>query len=322
MFTLKGGQKMKIAVYQNKWNDDINQGLQNVLVKTEDVLKEYKPDFFVLPEFFVGPPWFQPGQTFLKGITDDTIPGKICTEFCNLAKKNNSNIIMGTLIERRNNKYYNTSVFINKQGIVKAKVNKMHTFAGESVTCEASKKIDIIETDFGAIGIAVCSDFWIPELMKILSLKGAKIIFVPGGTLGQNTEPMIQALKTISYLTSTIVVYASPVGEIVGKRGNGEVRLSYTGTSLIVSPEGTIATGCDNDEDVLVVNIDDDYIDNYRNNNLCWERFNAQKQSIFGDIISDYIDKDCDISELMEARMHFDNDKKILQDKSNGEVLE
>lgn len=282
---------MKIAVVQNSWKPDIEKGLHQLVDKTESILREKQPDFLLLPEFFVGPAWFQPGQADLKGVTDDTIPGTISNLFCDLAKQYHTNIIMGTVIERCNGKYYNTSTYIDNDGDIAKKVYKMHTFAGESKNCVASEQIDVIESNFGKIGIAVCSDFWVMEHMKILTLKGAKIIFIPGGTLGQNTDMMIQALKTIAYLTSTIVVYASAVGEIVGMRGDVEARMEYTGSSIIVTPEGTLVYGKSNAEDVLLAEIEDDYIDEYRKNSLCWKRLVSANQNYFHEILTDYVGK-------------------------------
>ena len=107
----------------------------------------------------MGPAWFQPGQRNLKGITDDTIPGRVSELFSELAKEYHVHIIMGTIIERRGDKYYNTSAFIDRDGTIVEKINKMHTFAGEKANCVAASEIKAIETDKVTIGIGVCSDF-------------------------------------------------------------------------------------------------------------------------------------------------------------------
>lgn len=303
---------MKISIIQNKWCDDIEKNLLDIYSTTEDLLSKTNVDYLLLPEFFLGPPWFQPGQTKLKGVTDDIIPGRISNMFCSLANKYKTNIILGTILERADDKYYNTSLFINREGNIVGKSQKMHTFAGESVTCEASKEINVFTTDLGKVGISVCSDFWILEHIKILVMKGAKIIFIPGGTLGQNIDPMIQALKSFAYLTSTIIVYASPIGDVIGQRGEKTVRLEYRGTSMIVSPEKVMKVASADNPEVLTVDFDDDYIDNYRNscNNLCWKRLCNQNQTHFSEILDEYIYKDRNITDLMRPRMIFNDTQK------------
>lgn len=280
---------MKIAVIQNKWCENVEEGLCQIADKTADILKNKDMDFLLLPEFFMGSAWFQPGQSKMMGITDDTIPGHISDIFSGLAKKYHVNIIMGTIIERREGQYYNTSAFIDRNGNIVEKISKMHTFAGEKVNCIAADQIKVISSDKGKIGIAVCSDFWIPEYMKILALKGAEIIFIPGGTLGQNIDSMIQALKTISYLTSSIVVYSSAVGKVTGMRGNTKVCMDFTGSSVIVSPENVLAIGSRGTEDFLVVDLPERYIEDYRKNSLCWKRIRNAKQTVFAEVLQDFI---------------------------------
>mgnify|MGYP003378801473 CR=1 FL=1 len=237
----------------------------------------------------MGPAWFQPGQRNLKGITDDTIPGRVSELFSELAKEYHVHIIMGTIIERRGDKYYNTSAFIDRDGTIVEKINKMHTFAGEKANCVAASEIKAIETDKVTIGIGVCSDFWIPEFMKILALKGAEVIFIPGGTLGQNTDSMIHALKTIAYLTSSVVVYSSAVGTVIGMRGEHKICMDYTGSSVIVTPENVYAIGSRDDDDVLIAELPDDYIKEYRENSLCWQRLCSAKQSVYTEILENYV---------------------------------
>lgn len=281
---------MKIAILQSKWNEDIDVCLQHVVRKVRKILNDSDVDFLLLPEFFLGPAWFQPGQEKLKGITDGTIPGTISDIFSGIAKEYKVNIILGTIIEQVGDKYYNTSTVIGRGGNIIKKVHKMHTFAGEKKNCISSNIIETIKVDNSTIGIAICSDFWMLEFMKILSLKNAEIIFIPGGTLGQNTDLMIQALKTIAYLTSSIIVYASAVGTISGVRGEHEVHMEYTGCSMIITPEQVLKVGKCNDEDILIAEILDDYIKEYRENSLCWKRLVNAKQSLYTEILRDYVD--------------------------------
>lgn len=288
---------MKIAILQNKWHQNIEEGLRNIVKKAREILKDKDIDFLLLPEFFMGPAWFQPGQGNLKGITDDTIPGRVSELFSGLAKEYHVHIIMGTIIERREDKYYNTSAIIDREGTIVGKINKMHTFAGEKATCVAASEIKIIETDKATIGMGVCSDFWIPEFMKILVLKGAEVIFIPGGTLGQNTDSMIQALKTIAYLTSSVVVYSSAVGTITGMRGEHKICMEYTGSSVIITPEEVFAIGSRNDADVLIADLPDNYIKEYRENSLCWHRLCSAKQSVYTEILEKYVGIELDYSQ-------------------------
>lgn len=302
---------MIIALIQNKWKNTPKETLEYLINKIDETLKDKKIDFLILPEFFMGPPWFQPGQAHFKGITDDTIPGKVTDIFCDIAKKYTTNIIMGSIIERRGQQYYNTSVLIDRNGKIIGLTSKVHTFAGERVACEAATDINVHDSEFGKIGIAVCSDFWIVEYMKILILKGAKIIFIPGGTLGQNIEPMLEALKAIAYLTSTIIVYCSPIGDVIGYRNNSKICLNYRGCSLISTPEKIIYQASENQEEVALIELEDNFIDEFRENSIQWKRILSANQKSFKDILKDYEEELSDLSKLMEDRMSNDYKKKV-----------
>lgn len=304
---------MKIAVIQNKWLENVEKNFDHVKELTIALLKKEKIDFILLPEFFLGPPWFQPGQAHLKGITDDVIPGRISGEFCCIAKQFGVNIVMGTIIENISDKFQNVSLFINSKGEIAGKSTKLHLFAGESIACQAGNEIEVYNSDLCNIGIAVCSDFWIIEVMKILSLKGANIIFIPGGTLGQNINPMIAALKCSAYLTSSIIVYASPIGRVSGKRGGKIIEINYSGSSLIASPEKILACGSTENEEILTVDIPDNYLTVYRENkyNEIWQKTINQRQYAFKEIMQEYEGKNRDLKAEMQNRMSNDYTAKI-----------
>ncbi len=45
---------MKIAILQNKWHQNIEEGLRNIVKKVREILKDKDIDFLLLPEFFFG----------------------------------------------------------------------------------------------------------------------------------------------------------------------------------------------------------------------------------------------------------------------------
>ena len=47
-------------------------------------------------------------------------------------------------------------------------------------------ELQVFDTEFGKVGILMCSEAYSPELSRILTLKGAEIIFLPAGTPGYN----------------------------------------------------------------------------------------------------------------------------------------
>ena len=57
-----------------------------------------------------------------------------------------------------------------------------------------SDELKVFDTAYGRIGILFCSEAWVPELSRILALKGAEIIFYP---TGMGLAEMIPAWRNI-----------------------------------------------------------------------------------------------------------------------------
>ncbi|MET9665565.1 carbon-nitrogen hydrolase family protein [Streptomyces sp. NPDC006475] len=233
---------MKVAVVQTRWADDPADGLRNAHQAIEEATESGDVDVLCFPEFFLGPPWYMPGQDHLRGRTDTRIPGPVIETFQKLAQSTSTNMVLGAIVEELDDgKYSNTSLFLDRDGEIAGRASKAHMFGNEIVVCRAADSLGVIETDVGRVGLAVCSDFWVPEAIRVMALAGVHTVFVPGGTLRQNQALMVNALRTTAYLNGVNVVYASSVGLVEGTRGDRVVQIHFAGTSLVVSPEGVMA---------------------------------------------------------------------------------
>lgn len=248
---------MQVAVVQTRWADDPVQGLQNAHQAVEDATASGDVDIICFPEFFLGPPWYMPGQDHLRGHTDTRIPGPVIEGFQELAKSTRTNIVLGSVVEQLDDgKYSNTSLFLNRDGDIIGRAAKAHVFGNEMVVCRPADSLGIVETEFGRVGLAVCSDFWVPESIRVMALAGVHTVFVPGGTLRQNQAIMVNALRSTAYLNSVNVVYASSVGLVEGMRGDRVVQIHFSGTSLVVSPEGVLAQASSGRQQILHVDVE------------------------------------------------------------------
>lgn len=247
---------MKVAVIQTRWADNPTDGLDAACRAIEDATASGDIDVVCFPEFLLGPPWYMPGQDHLKGRTDTPVPSPIVERFQRLALRAKTHIVLGTIVEDLlDGRYRNVSLLIDRDGLVAGDAVKAHAFGNEMVVCAPAKSIGIVETDVGTIGIAVCSDFWIPEVIRVLALAGAETVFVPGGTLQQNQALMVNALSTAAYLNGVNIVYASSVGVVRGVRGDRMVEINFAGTSLATSPSGVVAQASNDAPEILVVDI-------------------------------------------------------------------
>ncbi|MDO8467501.1 MAG: carbon-nitrogen hydrolase family protein [Nanoarchaeota archaeon] len=101
---------------------------------------------------------------------------KIIKEVCEECKKNSIWCIV-TEDMKIGNKFYNTSLLINRKGEIKGKYKKIHLYDEEHLS--KGNKVEVFKTDFGKIGIVVCWDLAFPALFKKMKRAGAQIVFCP-----------------------------------------------------------------------------------------------------------------------------------------------
>lgn len=298
---------MKIALVQSVWQSDPRDNLQHVLDMIDQTCHNRSLDFICLAEFFLGPAWYMPGQAHLRGVTDTTLSGPVFERLSEMAKKHHVHIVCGSVVEQMaNGGYCNTSVLMDRNGVNIGHANKIHPFANEAVSCQAGDKLDVHATEFGPIGIAVCSDFWIPESIRILVLKGAGTIFLPGGSLRQNLAAMINAFHATAYLNVVNMVYCGPVGKITGMRGNQSITVEFAGTSLIATPQGLLAQAPADEaavleatlpmQDILALRQASDADDT-------WQGLALRQPLAYADLKQDYVGLNRNLAEEIALRM-------------------
>ena len=87
--------------------------------------------------------------------------------------------------------------------------------------------LPVFDTEFGKVGVLICSEVYVPELARILTLKGAKIIFYPSGGYLNELLPtwrvMVQAraIENLIYTAATQSLYGveDGIGMIAGPEG-------------------------------------------------------------------------------------------------------
>lgn len=194
--------------------------------------------------------------------------GETINMLSNIAKEKNIYLIGGSIPELDNeNRVYNTSFIFDNKGILIGKHRKIHLFDidikgkvtfKESEVLTSGNEVTIIDTEYGKIGVAICYDIRFPELIRIMALKGAKIVFIPAA-FNMTTGPAHweTLFKSRALDNQIYVAGISPARNI---------NYSYVayGNSLVASPWGNIINRLDENEGIIIEEIDLDYIDEIR----------------------------------------------------------
>ncbi|MGM0877999.1 MAG: GNAT family N-acetyltransferase [Bacillota bacterium] len=147
-----------------------------------DVASDAGSDFAVFPEIFT---------TQLMSFLDEKSPSKAIqrlTEFTEeyielfteLAVRYNVNIIGGSHVVEEEGQIYNIAYLFRRDGTIE-KQYKLHITPNERKWWGISRgdQVKVFNTDCGIIAIQICYDIEFPELARIATDKGAKIIFTP-----------------------------------------------------------------------------------------------------------------------------------------------
>lgn len=147
-----------------------------------DVGSNYQSDFVVFPEIFT---------VQLLSFVEEKTPSlsvrrltqfteQYIALFTELAVKYNVNIIGGSHFVEEDGKIYNIAYLFRRDGTIDRQY-KIHITPDERKWWGISggNEIKIFDTDCGKVSILICYDIEFPELSRIVTEKGANIIFVP-----------------------------------------------------------------------------------------------------------------------------------------------
>lgn len=150
-----------------------------------DVASDYRCDIVLFPEMFTMQLLtFMPNKTPGDAIRAlDAFTEKYVELFTKLSIKYNINIIAGTHFAIEKENLYNISYLFRRNGSVE-KQYKIHITPHERKWwgVKPGNDVHVFDTDIGKIGILICYDVEFPELARIATSKGAKILFVPFNT--------------------------------------------------------------------------------------------------------------------------------------------
>jgi len=195
---LIGNQKSNVRIGIVQWQMRATKSLEDFFQQIEffvDTVSGYKADCVLFPEFFNAPMMAltneESASAAIRGMAAFTEPIKV--RMMELAVSYNINVIAGSMPVYEDNKLYNVSYLCRRDGTVDEQY-KLHVTPDEASYwgMRGGDKIKCFDTDFGKIGILVCYDVEFPELSRILSDEGMKILFVPFWTDTKNAYQRVR----------------------------------------------------------------------------------------------------------------------------------
>jgi predicted amidohydrolase len=239
---------MKIGICQTYPNFGLIQENVNSVCR---VLNNMEADLVVLPELFNCGYQFTSKQE-VRMLAEEVPQGFTTQALTQIAKAKGLHIVAG-LAEKDNFHIYNSAILIGPSGHI-ATYRKSHLFFEEKLWFDPGNTgFTVHDIGIAKIGMMVCFDWIFPEVARILALKGAQILCQPANlvfTLCQKTMIARAIENRIFTVTANRVGY---------EERNGRKRLTFTGLSQLVDPEGNCLCQLSKDqEESSVVEIDPD----------------------------------------------------------------
>ncbi len=199
-----------------------------------------------------------------------TIPGPFIERLQAKARQHHMLVHGGSIVERHPDlptRFYNTSVLIDQAGEIVARYRKIHLFDVdlangekhyESARIEPGHEIVTAEISGVTFGLTICYDLRFPELYRLLTLRGAQVLFVPAcftlHTGRDHWEVLLRAraIENLCYVVAPAQVGSYPPG-----------RQSF-GRSMIVDPWGLVLAQAPDLPGVTMAEIDLEAIERAR----------------------------------------------------------
>ena len=184
-----------------------------------------------------------------------------------IAAEHRVTLVAGTFIERLegDDRLANTCTVWSPAGERLAVYRKVHLFDvdvpgaeyHESAVILPGDEVVVAPTEPLPIGLSVCYDVRFPELYRIATLLGARLVTVPAAFTAKTGPPHWEVLLRARAIENQVFVVAA------GQVGSSNDKLHWHGHSMIIDPWGTIvaeAGGADDDPDgkgsVIVADLD------------------------------------------------------------------
>jgi predicted amidohydrolase len=186
--------------------------------------------------------------------------GPLMDLLASLAHRHNAWVLAGSLIEAAGQQCFNTSVLLNRSGMIASSYRKIHLFEArlesgqtirESDTYAAGDRPVMVNLEGWQCGMAICYDLRFPELFRHYSARGADLFFIPSNfTQRTGKDHWEVLLRARAIENQCFVVAPNQCGY------NPDSRVESYGNSMVVGPWGEILTRIEEGEHAVTVTLD------------------------------------------------------------------
>jgi len=248
---------IRIALCQTFCIDSDRDGNFRRIEHAMDIASQQKAQLACFPETAILG-WVNPDAHKLA----DAIPGPTSDRLAKMARKYKMMIAIG-LCEKQDDKLYDSAILIDTDGQIllkHRKINTLRKLLDPPYKRGRSKDVTVTKTRIGKVGMLICADTFIDDLVRGIGQLEPDLLLVPYGWAADKKEwpdhgkSLAETVKRAADLAGCPVVGTDCVGMISQGPWKGK---TYGGQSVVADPQGHILTTLkDRDAEVLVIEIE------------------------------------------------------------------
>lgn len=183
-----------------------------------DTAADYHCDFVLFPELLTNQllGLLPPDRPAVQARNLDRFTDEYIDYFHNSAIKYNVNVIAGSHLCVENGRLYNVAYLFHRDGRID-KQYKLHITPAEQRWwgVEPGDQLRVFETDMGTVAILICYDVEFPELARVVTGRGARIIFVPYNTDLRTAHIRVRSCAAARCIENHVyAVLSGPIGNL------------------------------------------------------------------------------------------------------------
>lgn len=194
--------------------------------------------------------------------------------------------------ERKNNARYNSVAVIDADGEILGIYRKSHIPDGPGYEEKfyfngGDTGFKVFETKYARIGVGICWDQWFPEAARIMTLKGAELLFYPTAI---GSEPDGSGTESLAHWQRCMQGHAAaniiPViaSNRIGREEEDQMSIDFYGGSFMTDEKGKILVEASSDqEEILYQTYDLNDIDLKR---VDWAVFRDRRPDLYQPILT------------------------------------
>lgn len=233
------------------------------------------------PELF-STPWFPADIRAENFSLAEAIPGPTAETMQALARELEAVLILPFFEKGEEGRHFNTALVVDADGEIAGKYRKIHVpqiplWEERAYFAPGDLGFPVFATRFARVGVQICWDNFFPEGTRILSLKGAQVVFAPTAAAFASQEKWARAICANAAFNGIYIFRVNRVGR--------EAKQHFYGKSFCASPEGEMAAGASGvQEGVVLAELDLAEIERTRR---VWTFLQDRRPEVYRDLVKE-----------------------------------